>query len=196
MRRPRARCASMLRAAFFTTLGTLAAIALPSQAAAQSNSGPWWEFGLGAGGVRFACDVCAEDRDAGPVARLAFGGVASSQTRIGIEGTGWTHRDDGGDVRENLFTILGLVILQPDQRPLSLSGGIGWIGWRADDFSYNALGLKVAAGYSFDVGNNLKVENALALTASSFGSLQNDGEVAEDDVSVSFLSFTVSVTAR
>lgn len=177
-------------------LGLAALCLAPSTASAQQASGPWWELGVGAGWVRFTCDVCDAERDAGPVVRLAFGSVASERTVIGIEGTGWTHQDEEDDVRQKLFSVMGLGILRPSASGLSLTGGAGWVGWRAEDFSYNALGLKVGAGYTFDLGESVRVDNAIALTASSFGSLQNDGEVAEEDVSLSFLTFTVSVTAR
>lgn len=168
---------------------------LEASAQAEPGSGIWWSVGLGAGAARFTCELCARDRDTGPLLRLAVGSEARPGLRIGVTGGGWTHVDD--DVRETIYQA-GLMAKLEVRRGsrLHLIGGLSWSGFRADDFGYDAASLTVGAGLDFPITGPWVASNDLVLDAASFGRLRNDGELAVRDVALSVLRLEVSLVRR
>lgn len=189
--------AAMLLATALLAAGppALAAQEGPAPSPDAAPAGLWWSAGLGAGGARFTCDLCARDRDAGPLARVAVGAEARSGLRIGVSGGGWTHED--GDVRETIYQAGLVARLEPTPGGrLHLIGGVGWSGYRADDFRYDAPSLTLGAGLDFPVAGPWVLSNDLVLDAASFGHLRNDGEVAAREVGLSMLRLEVSLLRR
>lgn len=175
----------------------LAVLLVPSDGAAQETvtRGLWWSAGVGAGGARVTCDLCAASRDVGPAARVSLGATARPGLRVGLTGGLWTH--DDGDVRENVWSA-GLVAqqrLRPGSR-IHLDGGLGWAGYRADAFRYDAVELTLGVGYDIPVTGAWVVTNGLAIGVSSFGRLKRDERVAARDVSLSVVRFELTVGRR
>lgn len=165
------------------------------EAPAPASSGVWWSAGLGAGAVHFTCDLCAGDRDTGPLLRFAVGSEARSGLRVGVTAGGWTHVD--GDVRETIYQAGLIARLEPTPGGrFHLIGGLAWTGYRAGDFDYDAPSLTLGAGLDFPVTGPWLLSNALLLDAASFARLRNDGEVAARDVGLSVLRLEVSVLRR
>lgn len=189
---------SNVRAGVAAALWTLALALPPAGAGAQeaSTRGLWWRAGVGAGGARVTCDVCSASRDVGPVVRAELGATARPGLRIGLAGGAWTHEAEDRP-RETVWNA-GLVAhlrLRPGSR-IHLDGGLGWAGWRAGDFRYDAAEATVGLGYDLPVAGDWVLTNGVALAASSFGSLRRDGVVAAGGVSLSMLRFEVSVGRR
>jgi hypothetical protein len=77
-----------------------------------------------------------------------------------------------------------------------LLGGAGWVGWRSDEFAYDALDLSVGAGWSVPLGGRWSLTNSVIVHAASFGKLRNDGEAATNGVSLSLAGFEVALLRR
>lgn len=183
----------------------VAALATPSSLLAQNaRSGLWWSVAAGAGGARLACDVCDTTRDGGPTLEAAVGTYASPAVRVGVDGSAWTFRDD--DFRETVLTAGIVAELYP--RPgsgLHLIGGLGWSGYRANDVDpdpdalgirYDALRLRLGAGWDFPLMSSWSVGNRLTLDASSLGTLTNEQTPIPYKVGLSVVRFVIFVRHR
>ena len=186
MRHPKALPSTLL-------LVTLVVTTSPAPLAGQS--GPWWEVAVGAGALRFTCDVCADDRDLGASFRVAGGGYASSSFPVGVE-VGWWSHDDAG-IRERVYRVgvVGHFYPRKDRR-LHVVGGLGWIGYRAGDFLYDAVDLSVGAGWELPLGDGWVVGSRVTLDAASFGALSNGDRRVAGDVGVSLLRFATLLKYR
>jgi len=163
--------------------------------AAEEGSRLWYSVGLGAGSVRFTCDICASDRDPGATVQLGFGARATDQLDVGIEVGGWTREDDG--VRETVKRAGLRAILRPNPASgFHLLGGAGWVGYTADELGYDAVALSVGAGWDFPLVGRWRIGNRLLLDAASWGSLRNDAGAAARDVSLSVARFEVTLLRR
>ena len=175
----------------------LALLSVPGVSSAQapaggSSGGLWWEVSAAAGGMRLSCLLCDPTRELGPTASAAFGTYAGPSVRIGLEAGGWANDDE--DVREKVYRA-GLVG-QLHPRPgsgLHLIGGLGWSGYRAELFSYDALRLTLGAGWDLPLIGNWVAGNRVLLDASSFASLKNDAGTVATSVGLSVLTFGVYV---
>jgi hypothetical protein len=161
-----------------------AALSLPAVLHAQApSSGLWWSASAAAGAARLACDVCDPTRDAGPALEAAMGTYASPAVRVGVDGGVWTFRDD--DLREKILTVG--IVAEVHPRPgsgLHLIGGLGWSGYRANDidpapdqegFHYDALRIRLGAGWDLPLTSSWSVGNRLTVDAASLGTLTNEG---------------------
>ncbi|HSR40794.1 MAG TPA: hypothetical protein VLL48_01450 [Longimicrobiales bacterium] len=166
---------------------------LPAPVAGQS--GPWWEVGVEGGALRFTCDICATERDVGRSYHVAAGLWAPSRLAVGLEAGWWRHRDD--DIQERVYRlgVVGRVHPRPENGLHALAG-VGWVGYRAGDFTYDGLKLSLGVGWDLPLADRLVVGNRLTLDAASFGTLFNGDERVVGDVSVSLVRFTVLVGYR
>lgn len=183
----------------------VAALATPASALAQSSrSGLWWSVSAAAAGVRLACDVCDPTRDAGPALEAAVGTYATPAVRVGVDGGAWTFRDD--DFRETVMTAGIVAELYP--RPgsgLHLIGGLGWSGYRANDvdpdpddlgFRYDAVRLRLGAGWDFPLMSSWSVGNRLTVDASSLGTLTDQDTPVARHVGLSVVRFAIYLRHR
>jgi hypothetical protein len=180
-------------------VASLLAIPLPGFAQAPlpaaAPSGLWWSVGVGAGSLRFQCQLCDTGRDTGPTVEVAVGSWASRSLRFGLDGGVWTFDDDG--VREKAWRA-GLVgqLYPAPERGLHLIGGVGWTGWRAEDFNYDAVRVGVGAGWDLPAFGEWSLGNAVMVEGAAFGSLKNEDQVVVQSVGMSQLRFTVFVKHR
>jgi hypothetical protein len=153
-------------------IGASALGAQEGTAVAGARSSVWYEFTVGGARARLTCELCQTAWDLGPAVTAAFGGYAGERVRLGVEVSRWTYRDPGA--RETL-TGLGLVmhLLPSPRRGLYLIGGLGWSGYRAGDFSYDAPRLTLGAGWDIPAFGRWVVGNVVALDASAFAPLRN-----------------------
>ncbi|MDH3206773.1 MAG: hypothetical protein OEO79_09175 [Gemmatimonadota bacterium] len=173
---------------------------MPSAAFAQSPDEPspggiWWEISAGAGGMRLTCAICDPTRELGPAISGAVGAYGSPRVRVGLEGGGWAN--DDGDVRESVYRA-GLVA-QLHPRPdsgLHLIGGLGWSGYRAELFTYDAIRLTLGAGWDLPLTGDWVVGNRLLLDAASFASLKNDEGAIASPVGLSVMTFGLYIRRR
>jgi hypothetical protein len=157
----------------------------------------WYSLSVGAGSARFTCDPCATGRDTGPAARVAVGAYARPGLRVGVTGGYWTHEQ--GELRESARQA-GLVAnldVRPGSR-IHLIAGLGWIGWRAEPFAYDAVDVSVGAGFSVPLAGRWALSNSATVHSASFGKLRNGdgGDGAVRDVSLSLAGFEVGLTRR
>lgn len=171
----------------------LLACAAPLRAQRDGNQGIWLSAGAGAGWVRVSCDICQTSRDFGPSAFVRAGTVITSELRAALEATAWTHEVE--DDRENLGAAMAVLLLQPRHGAVHVKAGIGYVGYRAGDFSLNTLGMQLGAGYELRLGG-VALTNYANLIGSSFGSLKNENTTVADDVSTSLLQFGFGLTLR
>lgn len=177
------------------TLGLLYLAPISTSSAQEldhSGTKPWWGVGIGAGALHFTCDLCAASRDVGPAAHAVVGAYASSSVLVGLEIGGWSHRD--GEIRETAYRAGGVAHFYPKPGSgLHFSSGLGWMGYRAEDFGYNAVRLTVGAGWDLPLSGGWAVGNAIAIDAASFGTLSNEGEAVVRGVGLSIARFTVTL---
>lgn len=170
----------------------------PSDAPPQSGEfgdALWWSVGLGGGSVRLTCDICTRDRDAGVTAQFGLGARAREDVDIGLELGLWTRDDDG--VRETAQRIDLRAILRPfDRSGFHVIGGLGWVGYEAGDLTYDAVALSAGVGWDFPLSGRWRIGNRLLLDAASYGSFDNDGALAADDVSLSIARLEVVLVRR
>jgi hypothetical protein len=179
----------------------LALGALASPGAAQEAPEPstgaefWYGAGVGAGSARFTCDPCSEDRDGGPSIRVALGATARPGLRVGVAGGTWRHRRGGLEETARHLGLMAALDVRPGSA-VHLIGGAGWVGWRSDEFAYDALDLSVGAGWSVPLVGRWALTNSVLLHAASFGKLRNDEAAAVRDVSLSLASFEIGLFRR
>lgn len=173
-------------------------LGIPSSARSQERgdvSDRWLTLSVGAGALRFTCDYCATGRDLGPSVRLGFGAYARPDLGIGIEVGGWSHDDDG--IRENVFEAGVVGQLYPRSGSgLHVLGGLGWVGYRADSFAYDAVRLSLGAGWDFPLSGRWVVGNEITVDAASFGALRNGDRTAANQVSLSVLRLSILLKRR
>lgn len=164
-------------------------------ARARPDGGLWWEFSAAAGGMRLSCAICDPARELGPAVGGAFGTYAGPRLRVGLEAGGWAN--DDGDIREKVYR--GGLIAQLHPRPgsgLHLIGGLGWSGYRAELYSYDAARMTLGIGWDLPLTGDWVVGNRVLLDASSFASLKNDVGPVATSVGLSVLTFGVYVRRK
>lgn len=155
----------------------------------------WWSLGAGGGSVRLTCDICAADRDAGLTFNLGLGAHARENLDVGVEVGAWTRED--GNVRETARRIDLRAILRPwPESGFHVIGGLGWIGYSADELGYDSVALSAGAGWDFPLSGRWRIGNRLLLDAASYGSFSNDQGVAADEVSLSIARLEVVLVRR
>jgi hypothetical protein len=115
--------------------------------------------------------------------------------RVGIDGGVWANED--GDVRETVYRA-GLVA-QLHPRPgsgLHLVGGLGWSGYRAELFNYDAVRLTLGAGWDLPLTEGWVVGNRVLLDAASFASWDNEVGSVVSSVGLSVLTFGMYLRRR
>ncbi len=204
--RPDSRRSSPWRAARSSRAATLVAVlvataallAMPGTASGQGTGGQdalWWSVGAGAGSVRLTCDICATDRDQGVTLHLGLGAHARDNLDVGLELGAWTRED--GNVRETARRIDLRAILRPwAGSGFHVIGGIGWIGYSADELGYDSVALSAGAGWDFPLSGRWRVGNRVLLDAASYGSFSNDQGVAASEVSLSIARLEVVLIRR
>lgn len=156
----------------------------------------WWDAGVGFTSVHVSCRLCTGDIDSGPSIDLAAGAWASPRVAVGIELGGWTHLD--ADVRERVLRagLSGRFTPTPASG-FHLVGGLGWMGYRAEDFHYSTLNVLAGLGWRLPVSSGWSVGNRLVLDAAPFGTLKNDGvSVPSGSVRTAALRLSVFVAPR
>lgn len=184
------------RALFAVGCVLFATTAAPAIAqTAQSAGGVWWEVSAGAGGTRLTCPLCDPKRELGPAIGGALGAYANPRLRLGIEGGGWTKRDDGD--RETVYRA-GLVS-QLHPRPnsgLHVIAGLGWSGYRTEEITYDAVRLTLGAGWDLPLTRAWSVGNRLTVDASSHAALKEGETEIANPVGLSVLRFGVYLRKR
>jgi hypothetical protein len=177
-------------------LPALAALILASPLRAQSSNsnGLSVALGVGAAWVRVSCDVCQTSRDLGPSAFLRVGKTLRPGLRVAGELTAWTHEVE--DERENLGAAMAVLYMHPNDGPLYVKAGVGYVGYRAgEDIAMNAAGMQVGAGYELRLGS-LALNNYVNLIGSSFGSLKNESTTIAEAVGTTVIQLGVGLTLR
>jgi hypothetical protein len=179
-------------------------LALQSTPALAQSSGMWWSVSAAAAGARLACDICDPTRDAGPAIEAAIGTHASPAVRVGGDGGLWTFRD--GDFRETILTAGVVAEVHPRRGSgLHLIGGLGWTGYRANDvdalpdqdgFRYDALRLRLGAGWDLPLTSTWSVGNRVTLDASSLGTLMDADTPIARSVGLSVVRFAIYLRHR
>jgi hypothetical protein len=164
----------------------------------------WWSVSAAAAGARLACDICDPSRDAGPALEAAIGTHASPRLRVGLDGGFWTFRED--DFRERILTAG--VVAEVHPRPgsgLHLIGGLGWSGYRANDvdaepdelgFHYDALRVRLGAGWDLPLTPSWSVGNRVTVDASSLGTLKDEDTPIARAVGLSVVRFAIYLRHR
>jgi hypothetical protein len=165
-----------------------------STAPAPAAPNIWYAVTVGGAGVRLTCDACQAARDVGPQFSVSSGAHANPRLRVGVELGRWSYEEDA--VRETV-TSLGVVShvkVGPDpRRGIYLLGGIGWSGYRAGEFSYDAARLTVGAGYDLPFVGRWVIGNVLALDAAAFAPIKDEDVVAMRDVGLSSVRFSLQL---
>jgi hypothetical protein len=169
-------------------------LAAPLRAQSASSNGLNVAVGAGAAWVRVSCDVCQTTRDLGPSGFLRVGKTLRAGLRVGGEFTVWTHEVE--DEREYLGAAMAVLHMHPNDGPLYVKAGVGYVGYRAgEDITMNAAGMQVGAGYELMLGG-LALNNYVNLIDSSFASLKNQGTTIAAGVGTTTLQFGVGLTVR
>ena len=178
-------------------LPALCSLVLHTSLSAQETTGTrwWWSASAAVQGTRLTCDLCTTERDFGPALGLGIGAFATPSVRVGLDGSLSTSTE--GDVRETVHGVGVVVELHPNRGSgLHLIGGLGWAGYRAGDFAYDAARLRVGVGWDLPLSGSWVVGNRLTYDASSFASLRNDGDPVIDSVGLGTLHFGIYVGMR
>ena len=182
----------------FGPLGLILAaslVAAPAAAQVGQNTGLWVDISASAGSSRLTCDLCDTDRDLGGSIEYAFGAWAHPTLRVGVDLGFYTRSDN--NARETVYSSGVLAAAYP--RPgsgLHLIGGLGWAGFRAEDFSYDAVRLRLGAGWDLPITTTWVAGNRITVDAASFGSLQNGDQTAVESVGLSVVRFTLYIRRR
>lgn len=142
-----------------------------------------------------SCTICDPERELGPAVSAAFGTYANRVLRVGLEAGGWAH--DDGDIREKVYRAGVVAQLHP--RPgsgLHIVGGLGWSGYRAELYTYDAVRMTLGAGWDLPLTGSWIVGNRVLLDAASFGSLQNEQGAVATSVGLSVLTLGIYVRRR
>lgn len=183
---------------------------LPSSAIAQStgaaprSGGFWWSVAAAAAGARLTCDICDRTRDGGPSIEAAMGTYTGTSVRVGVEGGGWTFKDE--NFRETIYTAGVVAEVHPRRGSgLHLIGGLGWSGYRADDieedpedvgFRYDALRLRLGVGWDLPMSGPWSVGSRFTVDASSLGTLHDEDAPIASSVGLSIVRFAVYLRYR
>jgi len=168
----------------------------------RPDGGLWWSVSGGAGSAKLTCDLCDPTRDVGAALEAAVGTYASSQLRVGVEAGGWTYL--AGDFRESVYSAGLAAELHPWRtRGLHLIGGLGWAGYRAGEvdvdeegFRYDAVRIRLGAGWDLPLTGSWVVGNRLTLDASSLGTLRDRGNAVANRVGLSVVRLGIYVRSR
>lgn len=169
---------------------------LPARLGAQeARSGIWYELTIGGAAGRLTCDICQASWDAGPAVTATMGGYAGRKLRVGLEFSRWSHKDAA--VREQTYGLGVVGHLSPNPaRGLYLVGGIGWTGYRAGDFSYDAPRLTIGAGWDLPAFGRYVVGNVVTFDAASFAPLKNGNATVINSVGLSAIRGAVQLRRR
>lgn len=181
-------------------LAALAFLVCAAPAAAQrsdagSPTGLWYGVAASAGSTRLSCDLCDTSRDLGGSLEVSFGAWAGPKLRVGVDGGFWTRSDN--NVRETVYSSGVVASIYP--RPgsgLHLIGGLGWVGFRAEDFTYDAVRLRLGAGWDLPLTQEWVAGNRITVDGASFGSLQNGDTPIAESVGLSVVRFTLYIRRR
>ena len=179
----------------FVALLSVPGAALAQSADAASPGGLWWELSAGGGGMRLTCTLCDPSRELGPAVSGAFGAYGGPGVRVGLEFGAWANDDE--DIRETVRRAGVVAHVHPwEGRGVHLIGGVGWSGYRAELFTYDAVRLTLGAGWDLPLTGDWVVGNRVLLDAASFASLNNEEGTVASSVGLSVLSFGVYVRRR
>ena len=104
----------------------------------------------------------------------------------------WTHGD--GEVRESVYRAGLTAQLHPRAGSgLHVLAGLGWSGYRAEGFGYDAARLTLGAGWDLPLGGPWVLGNSVTLDAASFGSLRNEAAQVASSVGLSVVRFGVYI---
>lgn len=145
---------------------------------------------------RIGCDVCRGDLEGGPVGTVALGTTLRRGLLLGAEGGLWTRQAED-EARQHAASVSAVAFLYPrTDRRIFLKAGAGWVRYWIEDFRYNAVGVKIGAGYAQPVAGRVTLIPSLEILGSAFGSLLNEDDLVTDRANVSELRFTLSVQGR
>ncbi len=163
--------------------------------AAPTTSTIWAEASFGRTGARLTCDVCQTTRDVGPAITLALGAYANPQLRVGLEAGRWSHDDQGAEEHVHTAGLVAHLIPDP-RRGLYFLGGLGWSGYRAGDYSYDAPRVSVGTGWDLPIHGRWVAGTIVAIDASSFGAIKNGPTSVARNVGLSAFRVAVQVRRR
>lgn len=156
----------------------------------QARGGLWWEVAAAAGGARLTCGLCDPSRELGPAVDVAVGAYARPGLRVGVDAGGWTARD--GELRESVYRTGLVAQIHPSAgRGLHLLAGLGWSGYRSEEFAYDAVRLTLGAGWDLPLTRGWVVGNRVVLDGSSWASLRRGGTSVASPVGLSLVRFAV-----
>lgn len=166
-----------------------------SRPAAPEASTIWFQVGLGGATARLVCDICQSARDVGPAVTVALGAYSSAQLRIGLEAGRWSH--DAQTVREDLHSF-GLVahFAPAGWNRLHWLAGLGWTGYRAGEFSYDAPRITLGLGWDLPLTGQWVIGNIIAVDAASFAPLRNGSVTVVRNVGLNALRVTTQLRRR
>lgn len=152
----------------------------------------WFGFALGGAGTRLTCDLCQVSRDLGPAAEFSVGSFARPDLRVGVEFGTWMHDDRGS--RETIYRAGVVAHLRPDlDRGVHLTGGFGWLRYKAGQFRYDAPRVSLGAGWDYPFSSRYRIGNQVTLDATSFGSLRNGDTAVVRNVGISLVRVSIQL---
>lgn len=173
----------------------LALVATPVAAQDGSSAGLWLDIAASAGSARLSCDLCESGRDLGGSVEVGVGAWAHPRLRVGIDAGALTRSDN--NARETVYSSGVVAALYP--RPASglhLIAGLGWVGFRAEQFTYDAPRLRLGAGWDLPLTSGWVAGNRITVDGASFASLQNGGASVAESVGLSVVRFTLYIRRR
>ncbi len=155
----------------------------------------WWTASAAAQGTRLVCDLCDTSRDLGPALDFVIGRYAGPATRVGLEAGYATTTNDGA--RETVWsTGLAAEIHPRAGSGLHVIGGLGWAGYRAASFAYDAVRIRMGVGWDLPLSGSWVVGNRLTYDASSWASLRSDGTPVMESVGLGTIRFGMYLGRR
>ncbi len=175
-------------------IGLLCAAALVLSAApltAQTRNGLWFGAGIGLGFGRARCDVCINDRNGAISGYARLGGAISPAFLLGVEGDGWTRRDED-ERRFDMGAIHAVGLWYPSTTsPWFLKAGFGVIGYRVDDDGEGDPITAFSVGGQFGAGYDLRIAGGVSVTpfVNFLGSI--GAELTQQDDTLADVSLTL-----
>jgi hypothetical protein len=172
--------------------------AAAQRAAARTNSGVWYAFGLAPGWASVSCSICGADHPVGVSAFVGLGGRTSRNLRIGTDLAGWRQRDGG--ITRSLLAIGAAAYWYPTaRRRLYLKGGAAWVSHRTDDgtvvITSTGLGPQMGIGYEYPFGRKWVLAPFFHYSAGVIlGDVKANAGQAADRATVTFFQAGVSLT--
>lgn len=189
-----AGCGALVAAALAILLAAPAGAS--AQDASSGRGGQWFAIGVGGGFDEVACGVCSLEPRSGVGGHLRFGGTVRTGLRVGAEVTGWTRSEES--VRQSMGAATAIALIHPNRGPFYLKGGLGVMGFRAEDdgaaLTALSFGLQAGVGYDLFLSDVISITPFVDLTVAPRANLNFNGDLAERGVTLALLNAGIGLT--